>query len=68
MEKFTPYAKLSKKKKRELDKRARRTWGGLNPVTRKPALSKAYNRQKARKLEDGSDDSGLFCLSFPFGL
>lgn len=63
MVKFTPYAKLSKKKKRELDKKARGTWGGLNPVTRKPESSKAYNRRKARKWDDESV-SGSFCLFF----
>ena len=49
MEKFTAYDKLSKKKKRELDAKRRGTWGGVNPVTRKPANPKAYNRAKARK-------------------
>ena len=49
MEKFIPYEKLSKKKQRELDRKRRNTWGSLNPVTRKPANPKAYNRQKARK-------------------
>ena len=48
MEKFIPYEKLSKKEKRKLDKARRQTWGDLNPVTRKPANSKAYNRNKAR--------------------
>ena len=49
MEKFIPYEKLSKKKKRELNAKRRNTWGDLNPVTRKPARSRAYDRQKARK-------------------
>lgn len=49
MEKFVPYAKLSKKKKREYDKKRRNTWGALNPVTRNTANPRAYNRQKARK-------------------
>ena len=31
MEKFIPYEKLSKKKKRELDRKARGTWGGAEP-------------------------------------
>jgi len=48
MEKFIPYEKLSKKEKRKLDSARRQTWGELNPVTRKPANSKAYNRNKAR--------------------
>lgn len=48
MEKFIPYEKLSKKEKRKVDAAKRNTWGDLNPVTRKPQNSKAYNRNKAR--------------------
>ena len=48
MEKFIPYEKLSKKEKRKVDQARRQTWGELNPVTRKPTNSKAYNRNKAR--------------------
>ena len=48
MEKFIPYEKLSKKEKRKMDLAKRQTWGELNPVTRKPENSKAYNRHKAR--------------------
>ena len=48
MEKFIPYEKLSKKEKRRLDLAKRQTWGELNPVTRKPANSKAYNRTKSQ--------------------
>ena len=48
MEKYIPYEKLSKKKQRELDAKRRGSWGGINPVTRKPENPKAYNRQKAR--------------------
>ena len=57
-----PYEKLSKKEKRKLDAAKRNTWGSLNPVTRKPAISKAYNRSKARnwKREIHETDSGLF--------
>lgn len=54
MEKFIPFKKLSKKKKRELMTKRRGTWGGLNPVTRKPPNPKAYNRKKARKWIDDS--------------
>ena len=46
MEKFIPYEKLSKKEKRKIDLAKRQTWGELNPVTRKPANSKAYNRKR----------------------
>ncbi len=48
MEKFVPYEKLSKKEKRKLDQAKRQTWGDLNPVTRKPTNSKAYNRRKSQ--------------------
>ena len=48
MEKFIPYAKLSKKKKRELDARRCSTWA-ISPVTRKPPNPRAYNRNKAQK-------------------
>lgn len=48
MEKFIPYEKLSKKEKRKIDQARRQTWGTLNPVTRKPENSRAYNRNKTR--------------------
>jgi len=48
MEKFIPYEKLSKKEKRKIDQARRQTWGDLNPVTRSPANSKAYNKRKAQ--------------------
>ena len=51
MEKFIAYEKLSKKKQRELDSKKRKTWGALNPVTRKPENPRAYNRRKARRWE-----------------
>lgn len=49
MEKFIPYEKLSKKQKKAVDAKARKTWGTLNPVTRKPEKSGAYQRQKAKQ-------------------
>ena len=53
MEKFIPYAKLSKKKKRELDALRRSVWT-ISPVTRKSENPKAYNRKKAQKWMDDS--------------
>ena len=50
MEKFIPYDKLSKKKKRELNAQRRNIWD-VNPVTRRPENPKAYNRRKARKMD-----------------
>lgn len=48
MKKFVPREKLSKKARRELDAKARAVWP-INPVTRCPSSSKAYDRNKARK-------------------
>ena len=53
MEKFIPYEKLSKKKKRELDAGRRTVWT-VSPVTRKSENPKAYNRKKAQKWMDDS--------------
>ena len=61
MEKFIPYEKLSKKEKRKLDQAKRQTWGNLNPVTRKPENSKAYNRKK-RKIGRRDFPILRFCL------
>ncbi len=54
MEKFVPYEKLSKKKRRALDAAKRGSWGGLNPVTRKAADKTAYRRKKTQ-LRDYED-------------
>ena len=48
MEKFIPFEKLSKKKKKELNAQKRGTWGSFDPVTRKPINPKAYNRKTAQ--------------------
>ncbi len=48
MAKFIPYEKLSKKEKRKIDAAGRGSWNGLNPVTRRPANPRAYNRKKAQ--------------------
>lgn len=51
MDKHIPYEKLSKKEKRKIDSSKRNTWGSLNPVTRKPENSRAYNRRNMKKLD-----------------
>ena len=69
MEKFVPYEKLSKKEKRKIDKARRQTWGELNPVTRKPENSKAYNRNKARNWKRELSQNpvpGLLYARIPF--
>ena len=54
MKKMVPYEKLQKKKQRELSLGQRGSWGALNPVTRKPANPKAYNRKRADRRDDDS--------------
>lgn len=70
MEKFIPYEKLSKKEKRKLDSARRGTWGQINPVTRKPQSSKAYNRSKTRnwKRDVHESNSGTYYLQRFFPL
>ena len=55
MERFIPYEKLSKKKKKELNKAKRGTWGSFDPVTRKSKNPKAYNRKTAQGRYDDLD-------------
>lgn len=62
MEKFIPYEKLSKKKQRELNAKKRGSWGNLNPVTRKPANPKAYNRKAAQRWKTDSNFEPYFLI------
>ena len=57
MKKFVPYEKLSKSKKRELDRKKRVTWRNVKPVTRKVESKKHYKR-KSRNFTDYSDGFG----------
>mgnify|MGYP003563981865 FL=1 len=62
MEKFIPYEKLSKKEKRKMDQARRQTWCNINPVTRSPENSKAYNRNKARNWKREQPIPGLYFI------
>ena len=63
MEKFILYEKLSKKEKRKMDLAKRQTWRELNPVTRKPVNSKAYNRKRTQDWKKELPDLRPFCYS-----
>lgn len=63
MDRYVPFEKLSKKKKRELNARRRGTWGEINPVTRRPKNPKAYDRKKARKVSQ-DDSFSVPCVLF----
>ena len=60
MRKIIPYEKLSKKEKQKNNAMRRNTWGSLNPATRKPQNSKAYNRRRA---QDWKKDLPILCSS-----
>ena len=60
MEKFVPFEKLSKKKKREQNAIRRKDWNGIDPVTRKSKNQKAYNRKRRRN--DFDFDSVPLCF------
>lgn len=68
MEKFIPYEKLSKKEQQKLNKAKRGTWGELNPVTRKPQNSKAYNRKRAQAWKKDFPDLRSFFMGSAFFL
>ncbi len=64
MDKYIPCEKRSKKAKRKLDAAKRGSWGSLNPATRKPENSRAYNRRKAQSWKKDFPNSVLLsCLS-----
>ena len=52
-----PYGKLSKKKKKELNKAKRNTWGAFDPTTRVESLG--YDRQKEKKQTRKAVDEDL---------
>ena len=60
MAKFIPFVKLSKKTQQEINKSRRKNWGNIDPVTKRPANSKEYNRKKARAWKDTFPTSELF--------
>ena len=55
-----------RRNKRKINQAKRQTWDRLNPVTRKPANSKVYNRSKSRTWRRGYQrtNSGIFVTIF----
>ena len=65
MDKFVPLEKQSKKKKRAYYAARRGSWGGLNPVTRKPPKPKAYRKKKSRGWEEDDSSARDYCFGVP---
>ena len=49
--KYIPYEKLSKAKKRELDRKKRNTWNNVKPVTRVHKSAKEYSRKNKNEFD-----------------
>lgn len=54
MENFVPYEKMSKKAKKNLNNKKRRTWGELNPETK--VSDKDYKKIKQKEIEKSLED------------
>ena len=62
MTRFVPKEKLSKKARRELDRKRRETWD-FSPVTRKVESKKVYNRKKTAHERYGDNGMSGFFVS-----
>ena len=51
MKRFVPEEKMSKRARKDLHRKRRRTWA-ISPVTRKPDNPKAYKRKKVQPDDD----------------
>ena len=56
MEKFVPLSKKSKKEQKKFYAAQRRTWNGLNPVTRTVPNGKADSRKKYKNSRHFNDE------------
>ena len=50
--KFIPVEKLSKKERKKLNLKARRTWNDVNPTTKIVESKKVYKRAKFKRATD----------------
>lgn len=61
-QKYVPLDKRSKKKQKEYHDMQRRDWGELNPITRKTANQKIYNRKKSEHWHEYEPRSDFFYI------
>ena len=66
MAKFIPFVKLSKKTQQEINKSRRKNWGNIDPTTKRPENSKAYNRKKAQAWKDDFQRLSFFIILLSF--
>lgn len=60
MAKFIPFANLSKKTQQAINQSRRKSLGNIDPLTKRPANSKAYIRKKAQGWKDNFPTPELF--------
>ena len=60
IQKFTPFAKLSKKAQQAINRSRRKHWGNIDPVTKRPQNTNAYNRKKAQDWKQNFPTPELF--------
>lgn len=58
MKQYIAYDKMSKKQKRDIDRKRRGNWGGLKPTTRVVPNKTIYNRKQALQWKT-DDHAGL---------
>ena len=61
-QKYVPLEKRSKRKQKEFHDMQRRSWGELNPITRKTANQKVYNRKKSERWHEYEPSVGFFMV------
>ena len=59
-ERYVPLEKRSKRQQKEFHDMQRRGWGELNPITRKTANQKVYNRKKSERWHEYEPSVGFF--------
>lgn len=61
---YVCYQKLTKRKRREVDRERRVTWGTISPVTKKVESKKVYNRKKAQRWQPEPPTLGFLSTAF----
>jgi hypothetical protein len=64
-QKYVPIEKQSKRKQKEFHAAQRKSWNGINPVTRVVPNTKAYNRKKSKYRYNGEPNLDFFILTAP---
>ncbi|MCL2362452.1 MAG: hypothetical protein FWC73_11645 [Defluviitaleaceae bacterium] len=64
--KYIPLDKRSKVKQKEFHSKQRKSWGEINPITRKTQNKKLYNRKKSEWRRQSDPSVGFFIFKGDF--